>query len=257
MKWFRMSNRNGERSFIGFLVVFFLMILAVRGGVQMKHIAVIDAFRYGHAGMGNLILNGVFSAGHYSFSSEFLEREVLEEKTYLETLGKKSAAGMDYPLETMHREKPGREKLNLVIIMVESLTFKFMDLLPGNDFGVTPNLNRLRREGMLFVNFFASGQRSIEGVQSILAGVSPLPGIPDITALSANYPRLARLAEANHHQPLFVTSTKRESISMDLVAGSAGFDEYYGMEDYPLFCLYKCRGGPHPFPKLAVTLQPL
>ena len=184
--------------------------------------------------MGNLILNGVFSAGHYSFSSEFLAREVLNEKTYLETLGKKTTIGKDYPLETMHRADPGRAKLNLVIIMVESLTLKYMDLLPGKVFGVTPNLNRLGREGMLFVNFFASGQRSIEGVQSTQTGIPPLPGIPDITALSVNYPRLAQLAEANDYQSLFVTSTKRESISMDLVAGSAGFDEYYGMEDYSL-----------------------
>ena len=78
----------------------------------------------------------------------------------------------------------------------------------------------------------------MDGVQSILTGIPPLPGMPDITALSVNYSSLGQLARENNYQTFFVTTTLRESFSMDLIAGAAGFDEYYGLEDYPILLNY-------------------
>ena len=37
---------------------------------------------------------------------------------------------------------------------------------------------------------------------------------------------------------LFISSTWRESFSLDLIAKSVGFEEYYGREDYPLLLPY-------------------
>ena len=59
-----------------------------------------------------------------------------------------------------------------------------------------------------------------------------------MTALSVNYSRLGQLARGNNYRTIFVTSTLRESFSMDLIAGAAGFDEYYGLEDYPILLNY-------------------
>ena len=237
-KWISNRNPKGKRSLFGFLLVICFMILVGRGGVQRKPIDVIDAYQYGNGNMGNLILNGIFSASHYSVSVQFIKRETEDETVYLETLGIEPTSNSDYPLERLNQTESGERKLNLVIIMVESLSLKYLDSLSGQNYGVTPNLDRLGREGLVFLNFFANGQRSVDGVQSILTGLPPLPGIPDITALSANYPRLAHLAEANHYRTLFLSSTLRESFSLDRIAGSAGFDEYYGREDYPLLLDY-------------------
>ena len=91
---------------------------------------------------------------------------------------------------------------------------------------------------MIFSNFFANGQRSIEGAQAILTGIPPLPGIPDIISLSVNYSRLGELAKANNYRTIFVTSTLKESFSLDLMVYASGIEEYYGREDYNLLLNY-------------------
>ena len=122
--------------------------------------------------------------------------------------------------------------------MIESLSFNYIDFLSGKNYGVTPNIDRIASKGLVFENFFANGQRSVDGTQSILTGIPPLPGMPDMTALSINYSSLGQLARENNYHTIFVTTTLRESFSMDLIAGAAGFDEYYGLEDYPILLNY-------------------
>ena len=239
LKWHRRHNLAGTRSWSGCLMSFLIMAVLARGGVQMKPIAVIDAYRHGNGSMGNLILNGMFSASHYSISGHFIERKITNEKEYLSTLGISEPQDPTYPLE----HKPVRSsrtnpKLNLVVVMVESLSTKYIDGLSGGGYGITPELDKLITESRVFTNFFANGQRSVDGVQSILTGVPPLPGIPDMTALTANYPRLGNMARANDIRTVFVSSTNRESFSLDLIAKSAGFNEYFGREDYPLLLPY-------------------
>ncbi|MGA1166444.1 MAG: LTA synthase family protein, partial [bacterium] len=247
LKWHRRHNLAGVRSWSGYLLSFLIMAVLARGGVQMKPIAVIDAYRHGNGSMGNLILNGMFSASHYSISGHFIERKITNEKEYLSTLGILEPQDPTYPLE----QKPVRSsstnpELNLVVIMVESLSAKYIDGLSGGGYGITPELDKLITESRVFTNFFANGQRSVDGVQSILTGVPPLPGIPDMTALTANYPRLGNMARANDIRTVFVSSTNRESFSLDLIAKSAGFNEYFGREDYPLLLSYPAEEAQRP-----------
>ena len=178
--------------------------------------------------MGNLILNGMFSASHYSISGHFIERKITNEAEYLSTLGILEPQDPTYPLEQKPAVISSKRNLNLVVIMVESLSSKYIDGLSGESYGITPNLDKLISSSRVYTNFFANGQRCVDGVQSILTGVPPLPGIPDMTALTANYPRLGNMARANDIRTVFVSSTNRESFSLDLIAKSAGFNEYFG-----------------------------
>ena len=246
LKWHRRQNVVGVRSWSGYLLIFLVMAVLARGGVQMKPIAVIDAYRHGNGSMGNLILNGMFSASHYSISGHFIERKITNEAEYLSALGILEPQDPTYPLE----QKPAiislKRNLNLVVIMVESLSSKYIDGLSGESYGITPNLDKLIKSSRVYTNFFANGQRSVDGVQSILTGVPPLPGIPDMTALTANYPRLGNMARANDIRTVFVSSTNRESFSLDLIAKSAGFNEYFGREDYPLLLSYPAEEAQRP-----------
>ena len=246
LRWHCRQNAVGVRSWSGYLLIFLVMAVLARGGVQMKPIAVIDAYRHGNGSMGNLILNGMFSASHYSISGHFIERKIINEAEYLSTLGILEPQDPTYPLE----QKPAiislKRNLNLVVIMVESLSSKYIDGLSGESYGITPNLDKLIKSSRVYTNFFANGQRSVDGVQSILTGVPPLPGSPDMTALTANYPRLGNMARANDIRTVFVSSTNRESFSLDLIAKSAGFNEYFGREDYPLLLSYPAEEAQRP-----------
>ncbi|MEC7758580.1 MAG: LTA synthase family protein [SAR324 cluster bacterium] len=227
-----------QRSMLSFVLILLVLIVVGRGGFQRKPIAVIDAYQYGSASQGHLILNGIFTASHFSISSKFIERTAGEEKLYLDTLDLPVSTTPDYPLERTNVQSGMSPKKNVVMIMIESLSFKYIDYLSGQNYGVTPNIDRFARNGLVFENFFANGQRSVDGAQSILTGIPPLPGMPDITALSVNYSSLGQLASDNHYRTIFLTTTLRESFSMDLIAGAAGFDDYHGLEDYPLLLNY-------------------
>ena len=227
-----------QRSILSFVLILLVLIVVGRGGFQRKPIAVIDAYQYGSASQGHLILNGIFTASHFSISSKFIERTAGEEKLYLDTLDLPVSTTPDYPLERTNVQSGMSPKKNVVMIMIESLSSKYIDYLSGQNYGVTPNIDRFARNGLVFENFFANGQRSVDGVQSILTGIPPLPGMPDITALSVNYSSLGQLASDNHYRTIFLTTTLRESFSMDLIAGAAGFDDYHGLEDYPLLLNY-------------------
>ncbi len=233
-KW----NPKGHRSVLSFILIVLTVIVIGRGGFQMKPIAVIDAYQFGSASQGHLILNGVFTASHFSISSSYIEREKGDENAFLEILNLPLSKKPNYPLERINSRSGMTPKKNVVLIMIESLSFKYIDFLSGQNFGVTPNIDRFASKGVVYENFFANGQRSVDGAQSILTGIPPLPGMPDITALSVNYSSLGQLARENNYHTFFVTTTLRESFSMDLIAGAAGFNEYYGLEDYPILLNY-------------------
>lgn len=66
------------------------------------------------------------------------------------------------------------QKPNVILIIWESLSAKAVGVLNGAP-TVTPNLNRLAKEGILFSNFYGNGDRTDKGVPAILSGYYPQP----------------------------------------------------------------------------------
>ncbi len=66
-------------------------------------------------------------------------------------------------------------RLNVVLIVVESLSAKFLGAF-GSDEGLTPNLDRLAQQGLLFTNLRATGTRTVRGLEAIALSVPPTPG---------------------------------------------------------------------------------
>ena len=61
------------------------------------------------------------------------------------------------------------EKPNIIIIILESYTAKWVGCLGGVP-GVTPNLDSIAADGLLFTNIYAAGDRSEKGQVAILSG---------------------------------------------------------------------------------------
>jgi phosphoglycerol transferase MdoB-like AlkP superfamily enzyme len=64
---------------------------------------------------------------------------------------------------------------NLVIFLQESLGAQFVKAVGGEE-GITPNLNRLSKEGILFTNLYSNGTRSIRGIAGVTSGIFSIPG---------------------------------------------------------------------------------
>lgn len=126
-------------------------------------------------------------------------------------------------------------------MLMESWSPFYIDSFGNNKFGVTPNFDSLANDGLQFTNFYAVGQRSIEGIQASLTGLPPLIGIPNLGfGLEANnFPRIGNILKSKGYETIFMQSSRRRSFRVDAIARATGFEQYYGMEDMPMLLDYE------------------
>ena len=80
----------------------------------------------------------------------------------------------DFP--TLHWQQAAVQRarpLNLVIVLQESLGATFVESLGG--IGVTPELEKLKHDGWWFEQLYATGTRSVRGIEAVVAGYPPTP----------------------------------------------------------------------------------
>ena len=71
---------------------------------------------------------------------------------------------------------PGPEKkMNVVLISVESFSAEFMECF-GNKSSITPFLDSLCSHSLLFTNLYATGTRTVRGLEALSLCIPPTPG---------------------------------------------------------------------------------
>ncbi len=93
---------------------------------------------------------------------------------------------------------------NIVIIQIESMSASFMGVY-GNDKNITPNLDRLMHEGIWFSNLYATGSRTVRGLEAMSAALPPLPGESIVRqSNNKNLYTLGSMLRKKSYQPMFV-----------------------------------------------------
>ena len=70
----------------------------------------------------------------------------------------------------------GKEKrLNVVVVVEESLSAEYLGSF-GNKEKLTPNLDRLATQSLFFTNLYATGTRTVRGLEALTLSIPPLPG---------------------------------------------------------------------------------
>jgi phosphoglycerol transferase MdoB-like AlkP superfamily enzyme len=100
---------------------------------------------------------------------------------------------------------PNRPRLNVVLFLEESLGSEFWGCL-GRPNTLTPEMDRLAtQEGMLFTNIYASGNRTVRGMEGVLSSFPPLPGDSIVKRdLSDNVETIARVLMRDGYATLFL-----------------------------------------------------
>ena len=80
------------------------------------------------------------------------------------------------PIERTISTVGAARPLNVVLITMESLGWDYVESLGGRK-GLTPNLDRLGREGLLFTQLYATGTRTVRGLEAISLSLPPTPGL--------------------------------------------------------------------------------
>lgn len=68
-----------------------------------------------------------------------------------------------------------RPPRNVVLITVESLSASYLGVF-GNAEHLTPRLDALAAQGLLFTNLYATGTRTVRGLEALTLGTPPIPG---------------------------------------------------------------------------------
>lgn len=86
---------------------------------------------------------------------------------------------------------------NVVLISVESLSASFVGAY-GATKGLTPKIDELARDGMKFEQVFATGTRTVRGLDALSLGTPPIPG--QAIVRRPNNDHLATIGELLKHQ---------------------------------------------------------
>lgn len=75
----------------------------------------------------------------------------------------------------LHKVQPdaAQPKYNVVVFLQESLGAEYVGCLNG--LPLTPELDKLSKEGLLFTNLYCTGTRSVRGIEQVVSGFLPNP----------------------------------------------------------------------------------
>jgi phosphoglycerol transferase MdoB-like AlkP superfamily enzyme len=127
-----------------------------------------------------------------------ITRERLQDARPL--LGDKEIPTLTAQTATVRRERP----LNLVIILEESLGATFVESLGGVP--VTPEIEKLKKEGWWFEQLYATGTRSIRGIEAVTTGFPPTPAqaVVKLALAQRNFSTLAQILGRQGYESEFI-----------------------------------------------------
>jgi len=115
-------------------------------------------------------------------------------------------------------------KPNVILIILESFTSKIIEPLGGLP-DITPRLNQLTHEGILFDNFYASGDRTDKGLIAILSAypAQPLSSIIKYPEKAQSLPYLPRSLTSLGYTTSFIYGGDIGFANMESYLTTAGF----------------------------------
>ncbi len=208
-----------------FLMLIGLELIGIRGGLQLRPLAVIDASQGTSIQNIPFVLNSPFSLLRTWGKKSLDEKHFFDESQFNHC---------ENPLKYIQSTKdPKDNKPNVVIIMVESLSKEYLSWYKGT--GNTPFLDSLIGSSYVFNNGFANARESVQGVPAVLASI---PAWMDEAFIFSKYGSnhfnsIASLTKPFGYKSYFFHGAARGTMGFYSFTSLAGFDGYYSKEDYP------------------------
>ena len=190
--------------------------------------------------VNSLVLNSGYSVVYatYNLLKETKSSDIYGKMPREEILKLTGAKDTDIPTLTTLIPSHKREKpLNLVIILQESLGATFVESLGGTP--VTPNLEKLKEQGIWFEQLYATGTRSVRGIEAVTAGFAPTPADSTVKLSKSqkNFFTLAALLEKRGYNTEFIYGGESHFDNMRSFFTGNGFNNIVEQKDYknPVF----------------------
>ncbi len=120
---------------------------------------------------------------------------------------------------------------NLVIILEESLGAQFVSSLGG--LPLTPEIDKLNNEGWAFKRLYATGTRSVRGIEAVITGFTPTPAraVVKLDKSQNNFFSIASLLKNNGYTTQFVYGGESHFDNMKSFFLGNGFTDIVDFKD--------------------------
>ena len=215
------------------LAVVYYTVIGIRGGFgsYTRPITISNANKYVNNGSETaIVLNTPFCLIRTTGKTIFKNPEYFKDEKEMTAL-----------YSPLHNPEPKEEfnPLNVVVIIAESIGkestgFFNKDLEYGTYKGFTPFLDSLFSQGLTFKYSYANGSKSIDAMPSILSSIPMIYEPFILTPYSTNdISSLADALKQKGYYSAFFHGAPSGSMGFHAYSKIAGFDDYFGYEDYP------------------------
>ncbi len=208
---------------IFFSIFSFFVFLLLARGFGIRPVTIVDAAEENPFSIP-LTLNTSFTI------LQTMNQDNLQPLNYLSTT---EAARLFSPIRQFRLTQPF-EKKNVIILILESFGKEYVGFY-NNYRGYTPFLDSLFQRSLTFHYSLADGKKSVEGIPAIIASIPNLNNNPFIFSpfVSNQFNSLASILGDEGYQTAFFHGGKNGTMGFDLFAKAAGFQTYFGKNEYP------------------------
>ena len=194
-------------------------------------------------------LNEIATNGYYSFWMALLGSDAPYEGMYAtrghatveqrlrRLLAEPTAEPVSFTGGALQRRvnAPGPERrMNVVVVLEESLGSEFIGALHPRAASLTPQLDSLIQGGTLLTHAYSTGNRTIRAIEATTSSLPPLPGISIVRRpQSEDLFTLPELLRARGYQTLWVYGGRALFDGMGRYLSHNGVDRIVQQSDYP------------------------
>ncbi|MDS1140868.1 LTA synthase family protein [Pusillimonas sp. SM2304] len=232
---------SGWQQVLYALAAALLVFLAIRGTLSHRPINSSTVAYCGDGMLNTLPLNSLYSVLYalYSMKNERSASDVYGKLPDADISAEVNLRAGITPssrdIPSLHLQEPtfNRPKpLNLVMIVEESLGAQYVKNLGGR--GLTPHIDQLAGESWNFTQAYATGTRSVRGLEALVAGFPPT--ISDaalrLSGAQRNFYTLAQTLKQHGYRSRFIYGGEAHFDNMKSFFLGNGFDE---LHDLPTF----------------------
>ena len=234
--------RSPLSSSLAFLLLLVVLFLCARGTVGHRPINPSFVYFSTDPLINSLTLNSIYSVAHAykQFGNEKNAAKLygkmptskvislIQENANINT---QSFTNKDLPSVTTRLPIYQGKPKNLVIILEESLGAQFVSSLGG--LPLTPELDKLNSEGWAFKNMYATGTRSVRGIEAVITGFTPTPArsVVKLDKSQHGFFTIASLLKDNNYLTQFIYGGESHFDNMKSFFLGNGFSDIVDIND--------------------------
>ena len=237
---------------LNLVLIFPLTILIFRGGLQWRPISPAQAMVLRDPALAQLALNSSFTV------LKSYRNKTLPRRHYFSSR-EEMLQVLRAPIRGEARLLPDRARRdNIVILILESFSAEYWGAGNGGN-RYTPFLDSLASQSLFFPHNYANGRASIEMMPSVLAGLPSLMDEPFIDSAYQNNELLGlgTVLGQQGYTTSFFHGGKNGTMHFDDFMRMAGFQHYFGLNEYPRKGDYDGNWGIFDEPFLQFTISEL